>query len=231
MKILGVDTSSKFLTLALLSNNEVIAEINLDAYRRLSSLLVPSIKDILRKSDIALEDLDGFAIGTGPGSFTGLRVGITTIKALALSLNKPVAGICSLDILARNVFVENHKVCTIVDAKRDNLFCCIYEFKKGRLRRLIRHSLININELLKKIDEKTIFLGDGIIPYAKIIKRYNKKAIFVPEQLWYPKASNLVIMAYDKFKRGSFIDVDRLAPFYLYPKECQIKNINKRGTR
>ena len=230
MQILGIETSSKFLSLAVIKDNEIVAEINLNAYRRLSSLLVPSIKDILKKSNISLEELDGFAVGIGPGSFTGLRVGITTIKALALSLKKPIVAVFSLDIIAQNISPVSGQVCPIIDAKRGNVFSCIYESKNEKMKRLTKYSLTNIKDLLKKINKKTVFLGDGLIPFAKIIKKKKRgEAIFTEQKLWYPKANNLLFLAYNKFKKGIFVNTDKLAPFYLYPKECQIKPNKKRS--
>jgi len=222
MQILGIDTSTKFLSLAILRDDRIIAQINLDVGRQLSSLLIPTIKDILKKSNLSLEKLNGFAVGIGPGSFTGLRIGITTIKALALALNKPIVGISSLDIIAKNISVASTQICPIIDAKRDNVFSCIYECRNGKMKRQTKYLLINIKDLLKRINKKTIFLGDGLLLFRKIIEK-KKEVIFTNEKLWYPKASNLVFLALEKFNKGQFTDTDKLVPLYLYPKECQIR--------
>ena len=228
MQILGIETSSKFLSLAISKDNKIIAQINIDAYRKLSSLLIDSIKNVLRKANLKLEELDGFAVGLGPGSFTGLRIGITTVKALALSLNKPVVGISSLDVIAQNIFPSPHQICVILDAKRDNVFSCIYEYRNNKIKKLSRDLLINIKDLIKRTNKKTVFLGDGLAVFDSLIKKDKKqKASFAEQKFWYPNASNLLMLAFDKFKRKNFINTDNLVPMYLYPKECQIKSNKK----
>src|SRR3990167_8720388 len=101
MKILGIDTSTKFLSLGI-SEDDKIYEYNLELGRQMSDLLSPTIKKVLDALGWRINDIDYFACGLGPGSFTGMRVGIATVKGLAFSLNKPVVGISTLDILARN---------------------------------------------------------------------------------------------------------------------------------
>lgn len=224
MKILGIDTSSNNLSLAILGNQNEIVEENIDSQKRLSSIILSSIKDILKKKEIALDSLNAFAIGLGPGSFTGLRIGTATVKGLAVGSHKPVIGISSLDILARSVSGGGYQVCPVVDAKRQKVYSCIYKIRNNHMVRTSKYLLIDIRDLLKKIKNKTIFLGDGIGIYKEVItKKLGKKAIFADERFWFPSAGNLVILARERFLNREFDDIDKLTPVYLYPKECQVR--------
>lgn len=222
MRILGFDTSSNNLSLAILNNNK-IAEENIHSERRLSSLIIPSIATILKKTKLSLDALDGFAVGLGPGSFTGLRVGISTVKGLSMACKKPVIGISTLDILAANITIKNRQICTIIDAKRNNVYYCLYK-NNSHLRKIASYGLIDINQLIKKIKEDTIFTGDGLSMFEQLIKdKLGKRAFMAEKQDWVPVAKNLVILAKERFESRKFDDPDKLVPLYLYPKECQIK--------
>ncbi len=243
MKILVLDTSSKYLSLAVAEDNKILSQTHRLLDRKHSLQVVPLIEKILRKTKLPLKKIDGFCVSKGPGSFTGLRIGITCIKGLAYVLQKPVVAIPSLDILAQNACpVRNRKkqtlpqqICPIVDAKQNKVYTCLYQarpvgkqFSSGaRNRKLVRKSgylLLPVQELLKKLKGEITFLGDGISLYREEIRKNKRiKPIFTKEKFWYPKASAAVSLALERFQKGKFDDVDSLVPLYLYPKECQIK--------
>ncbi|MFH1655457.1 MAG: tRNA (adenosine(37)-N6)-threonylcarbamoyltransferase complex dimerization subunit type 1 TsaB [Candidatus Omnitrophota bacterium] len=224
MKILGIDTSSNNLSIAVSDDKNEIFEHNLDSGRNLSSLIIPAINDMLKCSRISLDSLDAFAVGLGPGSFTGLRIGVATIKGLSFGTSKPVIGIPSLDILARNVIDGDINICPLLDAKRNMVYSCIYENKNKYLKKRSDYLLIEIKDLIKRIKDKTIFLGDGLNIYKDFIKnKLGKKASFADDKHWIPRAGNLVILASERIKEKRFDNPDKITPLYLYPKECQIK--------
>ncbi|MEW6170498.1 MAG: tRNA (adenosine(37)-N6)-threonylcarbamoyltransferase complex dimerization subunit type 1 TsaB, partial [Candidatus Omnitrophota bacterium] len=198
----------------------VVLEYNIDKGLRHSDLLIPTIKKIILKSKISLQKLDALAVGLGPGSFTGLRIGVATIKGLSLSLNKPVIGVGSLDIIAKNLNSYEKLICPIIDAKRNLIYTSLYRDNK----RIWPYTLISIDRLLAKIKKPTIFLGDALAIYQeKIKKHFGPNAIFAKNNFWYPKASNLLYLAKEKLKKKEFINLTNLKPLYLFPKECQIK--------
>ena len=224
MKILGIDTSTSNLSLAVLNDSDEIIEKDIYCERKLSSLLIPEINNILKRAKINLESLDAFSVGLGPGSFTGLRIGLAAIKAFALVTSRPVIGVSSLDILARNSSDTNQSVCAIIDAKRDKVYSCIYENKNGGFKKKTDYLLIEVKDLIKKIKKPTLFVGDAVAVYAKLIKtKLGKKARFSDEKHWFPRAADLIILAQEKIKEKKFDNPDKLVPLYLYPKECQIK--------
>ena len=135
MNLLAIDTSTKNLSLAVTKKGKVVKFRNVKLTRPLSSSIMPSIKKILNSAGITLSKLDGFAVGLGPGSFTGLRVGLSTIKGLAFATKKPVVGISSLDVLAMNIKEDCAQICTLCDAKRNLVYACLYEKKGATLKR------------------------------------------------------------------------------------------------
>jgi tRNA threonylcarbamoyladenosine biosynthesis protein TsaB len=223
MKILAIDTSSKFLCLGIYDNAKVY-EYNLEVDRHLSSLLADTIRRVLGALGWEARDMDYFACGLGPGSFTATRVGVATIKGLAWSLNKPVIGISSLDILAKNAQNTSGYIMPVVDAKRRLVYCSLYKMKDGILKRTSAYMLLNENELLKIIKDNSIILGDAVNLYKeKILK--NKRGINILERdYWYPQAHNIIALAKDRIKDKKFNSSFQIKPIYLYPKECQVRS-------
>ena len=228
MKILGIDTTTKFLILGLYDNTKIY-EYNLEVGRRLSSLLALTIKRVLEALGWYIDDIDYFACGVGPGSFTGVRVGLATIKGLAFSLNKPVLGMSTLDILARNIKTTDGYVVPIIDAKRNLIYCSFYKIKKGMPRRITPYMLLTPDEFLGKLKniKQTKILGDAVTLYKEKILRNIKGATILDKDYWYPKAGNIIELAQEKIKDKKFDNPFKVKPVYLYPKECQIRKTQK----
>jgi tRNA threonylcarbamoyladenosine biosynthesis protein TsaB len=224
MKILGIDTTTKFLILGIY-NNEKIYEYNLEVGIRLSSLLAQTIKRVLDDLGWHIYDIDYFACGLGPGSFTGIRVGLATIKGLAFSLNKPIVGISTLDILASNARITNGCVVPIIDAKRSLIYCSFYKIKEGASRRITPYMLLTLEEFLKSFKnlKQTEILGDAVSLYKEKILRNIKGTTILDKDYWYPKAHNIIQLAKEKIKAKRFDNPFKIKPIYLYPKECQIR--------
>ena len=181
MKILGIDTSTKTLSIALNEDRKTITEKSLLLDRRHSSLMIPYIKAMLEKNGFSIETVDAVVVGLGPGSFTGLRIGVSVVKGFGLALKKPCIGIASIDALAMNVD-KDATIVPIIDAKRENLYSAIYKKKKGRLVKKTPPLLLGVPRLMKKIKGPAIFLGDGITLYRDKIQDLNKDAIFLDEE-------------------------------------------------
>src|SRR3989338_3422719 len=134
MNILAFDTSSKHFSLAVAKDGKTLHSRSIFLKKVLSGSIMPAILGILKKAGLTLAKLDGFAVGLGPGSFTSLRVGLSTVKGLAYALKKPVVGIPSLDVLALNV-KEDGQICVVCDAKRNMVYACLYQKKGKELKR------------------------------------------------------------------------------------------------
>ena len=228
MRILSIETSSQNFSLAVSEGTRILAEHTTLLKKVLSSSIISAIQGLLRKSRLSLQELDGFAIGLGPGSFTSLRVGLATLKGLAFVTQKPVVGVPSLDVLARNAPEGlRGQICTLSDAKRDLVYASLYRREGDHLKRESDYLLIGIEELLRKTTPQSFFIGDGIGVFQKQLSR-----LFATEDLarqhlanekdWHPRARNLALLAYARFVKKEFDPVDRLTPLYLYPEDCQV---------
>ncbi|MEK6564283.1 MAG: tRNA (adenosine(37)-N6)-threonylcarbamoyltransferase complex dimerization subunit type 1 TsaB [Candidatus Omnitrophota bacterium] len=225
MNILAIDTSSKYFYLAIAEDDKIKVSIRRPSGRELSRMIIPLIEKALKKANLSLGGIDYFACGLGPGSFTGLRVGLAVIKGFAFSLNKPVLGIISLDCLAGSQSDFSGYVCPVVDARRSLVYSAIYRAKNGALKRKSRYLLVSPNELLAKFNnqDEVVFLGDGLSLYRDDIKKkLGPRAHFADDNFWYPDPNNLLRLAREKIKSKETADLDKLVPFYMYPKECQI---------
>ena len=220
MNILAIDTSSHSLSIAAAKDNKILASRNIRLKENLSSSIILEIKKILRKAKLSLSVLDGFAIGLGPGSFTSLRVGLSTVKALSFVLQKPVVGISSLDVIAMNV-KEDGPVCVLSDAKRNLLYACFYEKKDNSLERKSEYLLVPPNDLMERVREGTILVGDGIRILGSQTKKIKGKLTLSSQ--WNLQAKNLARLAFQRFEEKEFNDIDRLIPLYLYPEDCQVR--------
>ena len=226
MKILAIDTSTHYLSMAVVKENKILAHRNIKLRKILSSSIILEIERILKKAKFSLSGLDGFAVGLGPGSFTSLRVGLSTIKAFSFALEKPVVGISSLDVLAMNV-KEDGSICVLSDAKRNLLYAAFYEKKNGEIERKSDYLLVSLENLEERISTETILVGDGINILGQATEKIKGK-LTSPSQ-WRPQAKNLALLALKRFERKEFDDVDKLVPLYLYPEDCQV--VKRVGSR
>lgn len=222
MKILGIDTSTKFLCLGIYDQGRIY-EYNLECGRKLSSLLTTTIKRAVEALNWQINDIDYFACGLGPGSFTGLRIAVATIKGMAWSLNKPLLGISSLDILAKNV-AGDAVIVPAIDAKRNLIYCSIYKNKKGILRRTAPYMLLSIDDFLKKVRANSTLLGDAITLYKEKILKNISGVTILDKDYWHLQGHNIIYLALEELRNKKINNAFDIKPIYLYPKECQIKN-------
>ncbi len=223
MKILGVDTSSKFLSIALSENADIIKEESHLLDRRHASELVPKVRELLKKTRTPINKISAFIIGLGPGSFTGLRIGVSAVKGFGIASGKPCIGVASIDSIACNVQEDNENIIPIIDAKRNQVYAAVYRKKGSRVVRLSDYLLLPIGELLKKVKGSPVFLGDGAGLYRDDILNSSKKAVFLEDKYWYPKAGNLIKLGFSKVSKAKKQNLGKLTPLYLYPKDCQVK--------
>jgi len=229
MKILGIDTTTKFLCLGIYNDNKLY-EYNLNLGRNLSALITLTIERVLHALGWQASDIDYFACGLGPGSFTGMRVGIAAIKGLAFSLKKPVIGIPTLDILARNAATSEGYVVPIIDAKRNLVYCSIYRNNNGKPSRVGPYMLLTMDDYFKKtmVKGNVAILGDAVNLYKQKISLGMKNVTVLDKDYWYPNGRNIIDLAIERINGGKFNKASKIRPIYLYPKECQIKSVTSK---
>jgi len=222
MKILGIDTTTKFLCLGLYVDGKYY-EYSLETGRSLSAILVPTIQRVLIAVGLKIADIDYFSCGLGPGSFTGIRIGLATIKGLSIVRNKPVVGVSTLDILAEEVKFENTLIVPAIDARRGLIYCSSYKREKGGLKRKSKYELLTLEEFLKKFSRKAAVLGDASVLYRDQMLSRIKGVTMLDKDYWFPKPRNLINLTLAKIRAKRVSSAEEIKPIYLYPQECQIK--------
>ena len=227
MRVLAIDTSSSVLGVALLDEEGREVEFNYRFELRHASHLVPTIRTVLAFAGLALGDLDAFCISIGPGSFTGLRIGVSTIKALALVHDKKVAAVPSLDAIARNIACVpgGGKICVLIDAKKEKFYSCLYEYAGGALRRRSPYRLTGWRDLAKVMsgEKAVIVVGDGTEKITGSPTGLSRGHYTVAgKEYWLPRAMTVARIGMEMIKRGDVVkDIDALVPLYLHPRDVQ----------
>ncbi|MCX7913432.1 MAG: tRNA (adenosine(37)-N6)-threonylcarbamoyltransferase complex dimerization subunit type 1 TsaB [Thermodesulfovibrionales bacterium] len=225
MKILAIDTSTMLGGVALLNGETLLAESRLNVKVTHSERLLGEIDHILKQAALKIEDVDIFGVATGPGSFTGLRVGLSVIKGLAFATGKKIVAVPTLEAFAWNIPYSRYQVCPLLDARKKEVYAAIFRWAEDNFIKELEEQPLKIEKLLDKIQEPTIFLGDGAIIYkVNIQDRLQKRAIFPPLQFMVPSPSNVAYLAMKRAQKGYFEDIIKITPLYLRKSEAEIKS-------
>lgn len=224
MNILAVDTSANVASVALLCGGKLKGEGMLNNKKTHSEKLMPMIDTILKDSDTDITDIDLFAVANGPGSFTGLRIGVSTVKGLAHAVNKPIVGISTLEGLAFNLFDTDGLISPIMDARRSQVYNAAYRWENGVFKEVIPPRAIALEDCINdfKNEKKVYFLGDGVAVHKdKISEQMGERAVFVPANSINQRASSLAVLAEKKAVEGKTDDYISLMPFYLRKPQAE----------
>ena len=218
MKILSIDTSSSICAVGILEDNKLIKEISQNNGLTHSEKLMPIIEQILVETNLKLNDIDLLVCDKGPGSFTGIRIGVATVKAFTDSLNIPAIGISSLEALCYTVPTDGI-ICSLIDAKNDNCYYSVFEKYNNKYELKEAFSVNEISvilENLKKQKSEITFVGDGAIVYKdKILQALPNSTLLIDNDL---SAYKLGLAGFNAFKNGYS---DELLPLYLRAPKAQ----------
>jgi tRNA threonylcarbamoyladenosine biosynthesis protein TsaB len=225
MKVFGIDSSTSCGAVGLIDDGEVISDFLLNIPVTHSERLLGAIEFVLREARCPIENIDGWAIALGPGSFTGLRIGVSTVKGLALATEKPVAGVSILDALASQIAPTPYLICPILDARKKEIYTAFYRYEKDRsLKRQSDYQAIRPETLVKKITEPTIFLGNGVTTYRDfLLNSLASSAIFPPAPLHVPHGSMVATLGFALLKKGEHLNLSTFSPLYIRPSEAEMK--------
>ena len=172
MRILAVDTSGRTGSVAILEDRTLLAEVSTTAEQTHAKRLMSAIVVTLEMAGLTVEKLDGFAVTTGPGSFTGLRIGISTVKGLGTATEKPIAGVSTLDALAYQFCSQAYPVCPIIDARKGQVYTALYECgTRMRPEKLVEDCAVEPQQWMKRIELPCLFVGDGTAVYGDLIRK------------------------------------------------------------
>lgn len=199
MLILALECSGEISSIALVQDKRLLAEVSYKRIKNQLIWLVPKIKEILKENKVNFSDIDRIALSSGPGSYTGLRIGMITAKTLAQSLNIPLIDFNTLEILAYNALSASSLICPVIDARKDEIFNMMFYSQDNQLIKVNDFLILKPDKLvdfLNQFKEKIIFLGNALFKYSDILKEKLKiNYQILPESFWYPRAGNLAVLA------------------------------------
>jgi tRNA threonylcarbamoyladenosine biosynthesis protein TsaB len=214
MWTLAIDTSTMTASVASLKNSEVVGEVFVNLKINHSPMLLPVIEMLCVASGMKLDEVDLFVCTIGPGSFTGVRIGVSTVKGFALAAGKPVVGVSTLDALAMNLLGSPVKICPMLDARKNHVYTALYGTDgDNQIEKINGERDTEIREFLRTIDEDVIFLGE----------RLCGKAYFAAGIQNYVRASMAGVLGEKKFRDGEMDDHVTLVPRYMRLSEAELK--------
>lgn len=228
MKIFAAETSSGVASAAICDGDKLLCEVTLNNKLTHSQTLMPIIEEVFKRSGLTTKDIDIFAVAEGPGSFTGLRIGITTVKALAHAENKAVVGVNTLEAMCYNLPFCPYIISPIMDARRGEVYNAFYRFKDGALEEICPPRALPLSECLDelcKMSEKVVFLGDAAPIYRDVIaEKLGDLAHFAPQNLNMQRASSVCEASKNKNTQKYY----ELVPKYLRKSQAE-REYEERG--
>ncbi len=223
MRILAIDTSGPVAGAALMENGIITHEVTAAHGLTHSQTAMPMVDQCLSAAGIAVKDVDLFAAVAGPGSFTGVRIGVCAVRALAHSWNKPALQLDSLETLAMNAFGFHGVICPILDARRGQVYCAAFRFEKGKLpERILEDKAMALTDFLEKLppDERLLFLGDGLkVHFPVISAKLGERAVSAPSHMNYLRAAAACEIAQHRAEDAA--DCMTLTPIYLRAPQAE----------
>ena len=215
LNLLGIDTSGNIASVAVCNENTVIAQTTVITRLTHSQIILPLCKGVLMKAEMTLSDIDRIAVAVGPGSYTGLRIGISAVKGMCFGAGKECVGVSTLMGLAFNMAGTGKKICAVMSARQNLVYTAFFEDKEGVVTRLSDDRIITTGQLYEEISEGTVITGD----YAKEFteKFPDKKLVLAPPHLRYQLASSL---CYAGMNMPS-VTADELDASYLQPTKAE----------
>lgn len=224
MKILGIDTATMISGIGVVEEGRISADFRYDVKLTHSEVLLSYIDRILNDLNLKLEELNGFSISLGPGSFTGLRIGLATIKGLSFASGKPVVGVPTLDALAFLARGCKYPVVPILDAKKNQIYTAVYDTRDNRIKRKTSYLVVDLIELIKKIPKEVAFTGPGIEMFRSELKKaMGKRAHFLRGEKILPSGAAVAHLGWEKLEQNQKEDLSSLIPIYVRKSEAELK--------
>lgn len=227
VKILAIDTSTEVSTVALIDESHLLSEIVINSNRNHSEKLMLLVDDVIKSTGYSIKDIDLFSCSVGPGSFTGLRISIATVKGLAQSLGKHVLGISTLEAIAFNIMDYNNIICPVIDAQRDQVYTSMYKWENNKLNNLTGEMVLSIESLLNEIKQKgkkVILVGNAIHKFStQQLKDIQGLIEVAPVSHRMPRASSVGNLAMIKYQMGLRQSNYDLVPNYIRKSQAEIQ--------
>ena len=225
IKLITIQTATPAGSVALTVGERLLGELFLDSRQPAGSWLMGGVEQLLASAALKAHDLDGFGVTIGPGSFTGLRVGLATAKGLAMATGKPLAGVSTLETLALQAPYASLPVCALLDARKKEVYAGSYQWQRDGLRPLREERVLPPERLLAELHEEMLFVGDGAVAYRTlIVRQLGSRAHFLPAAYAPPRASHAALLALRVFAAGEALPAAPVNPRYLRPSEAELNH-------
>ena len=219
MKLIALDSSGLVASVAIVEDDNLLAEYTINYKKTHSQTLLPMLDQIANMIELDLKEIDAIAVAKGPGSFTGLRIGSATAKGLGLALNKPLIEIPTVDGLAYNLWGAKDAVCPLMDARRNQTYTGIYSFNNGEMQVIEPQCAVDIAEITEKINalqHPVVFLGDGVPVFRTYLEEHVTVPFsFAPAHLNKQRAGALASLAFHYLENGQTVSAEAHQPDYL----------------
>ena len=224
MKIFALDTATQSCSVAIIEDGALLAELTVVNRQTHSRHILDLTNTICRKVNLKPSDMDGFAVSIGPGSFTGLRIGISTVKGLAFSFKRPIVGVSSLDALAWQSAQIGFLICPLLDARKKEVYACRYRFDDNGLKKAGAEMVASPAEAVQDIREPSMFVGNAVMLYREQISAaLGKLAHYAASGQHTIRASSIAWLSMPSFCRKQTDNVASLVPQYVRKSDAEIK--------
>lgn len=231
MLLLSVDSSAAPASVCLYEDGKILADYYLNSGFTHSQTLMAMVESVLKISDRSAADIDAFAVNSGPGSFTGVRIGVSAVKGMAYAADKPCIAVSTLESMAYNALDMDCIVCACMDARRHQVYNALFRVSGGEIQRLCEDRAISVDDLLAELsayDEKILLIGDGAALVSNAAAQSN--ITLAPETIRYQRASSVAAAAHEKYNRGEVLSPAALMPSYLRLSQAEReRNAKQKG--
>lgn len=238
MKIIAFDSSGLVASVAVLEDDVLVSEYTVNYKKTHSQTLLPMLAEITKMIELDMSTIDAIAIASGPGSFTGLRIGAATAKGFGLALNKPIIPVPTLEGLAYNVFGTNALVCPLMDARRNQVYTGVYCYERGDdgvisqviIKDQCAILIDEIVEYLNSQNREVIFLGDGVPVHSNYIMEHIKVPYsFAPSHMNRQRAGSIAALGQIRYREGRIETAEMHGPDYLRASQAERERMEKMG--
>ena len=230
MRLLAFETSAKAVGVALLEDGKLLGEYMQNSGQTHSRTLMKMAEDLLTNCDLHPKDVEAVACAAGPGSFTGVRIGVAAAKGFAWAGELPCIGVSTLEAMVRSIAVTDGVYCAAMDARRSQVYTALFRMKEGRLDRITEDSAISVEELgslLEKEESTKILVGDGALLCYNSLRDKLQNLILMPEHLRMQRTSGVALTAWEQIAAGERPSGSDLLPNYLRLSQAERERMNK----
>ncbi len=230
MKILAVDTSATAASVAVAEENKLIGEFSINTALTHSQTLMPMVDELLKNTGLSVNDIDAAAVNAGPGSFTGVRIGVAAVKGIAFPKNLPCVSVSTLESMAYNMLGNDCIVCSVMDARCSQVYNALFRVKGCTVTRMTDDRALSLTDLkneLQNINEKVVLVGDGAVLCSKFLGEKLENITLAPFNNRIQTASSVAYAAFEKINNGETVKADELMPVYLRLPQAQ-RELNKK---